>query len=95
MDFDSNETLKHYRALLHLRRELNVLAVGGLKWVHIQDDAVVFERKLGDESIYIAIARSATFLDLETHFPEQILYGSARVDRGTLVFDSAGMMMWR
>jgi alpha-glucosidase len=95
MDFASNETLTHYRALLHLRRELNVLAVGGLKWVHIQDDAVVFERKLGDESIYIAIARSATRIDLEAHFPEQVLYGSTTVDRGTLVFDSAGLLIWR
>lgn len=95
IDFSTNGTFKHYRALLNLRRELNVLATGGLKWIFIADEAVVFERTLGDESIFVASARSATEIQLTDQAGTEILYGNGLIEQGKLVFNSAGMLMWR
>jgi alpha-glucosidase len=87
--------LRHYRELLQLRREQKTLATGGLEWLSIQDDAVLFERRLDKESIKIAVARAKCEIDISGHTVSEVLYGSAGVKQDTLIFEDAGVMMWR
>ena len=94
-DLESNEMLRHYRELLQLRREQKTFATGGLEWLLIQDDAVLFERRLDKESIKIAVARAKCEIDISSHTVSEVLYGSAGVKQDTLIFEDAGVMMWR
>lgn len=65
-DWD-HEFLGAYRALLTLRRDSVALAEGGLRWLHVDDDVVVFAREHPKESMLIAVARNAvTDLHLDT-----------------------------
>lgn len=49
--------LEVYRTLLHLRRDSRALQYGGLRWVHVHDDAVAFLRETPDQRILVAVAR--------------------------------------
>lgn len=53
-----HEFLSQYKALIRLRSTSNALAVGGMRWVHIEDDAVVYLRETADERCLIAVARN-------------------------------------
>ena len=94
-DLESNETLKQYHELLKLRRNETTLATGGLEWLSIQDDAVLFERRLNEESIKIAVARAKTEIDISGYAVNEVLYGSAGRSQDTLIFEDAGIMIWR
>ena len=48
-----------YRDLIAARREHLALHAGGLRWVHAQDDALVFLREHPQESALVHIARAA------------------------------------
>lgn len=54
-----HEFLEQYRTLLRLRSTSAALAVGGLRWVHVNDDVVVFLRETDDERFLVAVARAA------------------------------------
>jgi alpha-glucosidase len=54
---DVAERLELYRDLIGLRRAHGVLATGGLRWVHVDDDSVVFLRESADESVLVVAAR--------------------------------------
>lgn len=56
-----------YRDLIALRREHSVLATGGLRWLHVDDDAMVFVREAADESILVLATRGAVAIDLDSH----------------------------
>lgn len=70
------ERLALYRELLALRRAHPVLATGGLRWVHIDDDAVVFVRESDDETLLVLAARA----DVDAAIPAAALPGAARAD---------------
>lgn len=53
-------TWEHYRQLIQLRRTSHALAHGGLRWVHVSDDAVVYLRESRFERLAVAVARAAT-----------------------------------
>jgi alpha-glucosidase len=53
-----------YRDLIRLRREHPVLATGGLRWVHVDDEAVVFVRESADESILVLASRGDVDVEL-------------------------------
>lgn len=57
-DWD-HDLLEQYRTLMRLRGTSNALAIGGLRWVHIGDDAVVYLRETADERFLIAVTRCA------------------------------------
>jgi hypothetical protein len=80
---------------LNLRRSETTLATGGLEWLSIQDDAVLFERRLKEESVKIAVARANTEIDISGYAVHEVLYGSAGRNQDTLIFEDAGIMMWR
>lgn len=57
-------TLELYRQLLALRRELPTLSHGGLRWLHVADDALVFVRESADATVLVVVARSPLTLTL-------------------------------
>lgn len=58
------ETLELYRALLGLRRELPTLSHGGMRWIHVGEDALAFVRESAQATVLVVAARSALTLSL-------------------------------
>ena len=65
---DVAERLALYRDLVGLRRAHAVLATGGLRWVHVDDESVVFVRESAEESVLV-LARAATSTSSSTPEP--------------------------
>jgi len=95
------QTQAAYRALLNLRRQSDALARGGLRWLAIDADVVVFARESKAETLVFAIARKASViaLDLSRLGGQnwQHIFGSATLDstNGTVSFAAAGTTVWR
>lgn len=49
--------LELYRALVRMRRERAVLGTGGMRWLHVDDETLVFIRESADESILVLATR--------------------------------------
>lgn len=54
------DNLGVYTALLNLRRTSDALSNGGLRWVHVSDDLLVWLRETPTERLLLAVARAAT-----------------------------------
>jgi alpha-glucosidase len=86
--------LEAYRRLLRLRRSSDALARGGIRYLHVAADAVLYLRESRAESILCLAARaphgaiSVPFTQLET------LYGEDARD-GVLPADGPAFHMWR
>lgn len=52
-------TLERYRSLVALRRALPALRHGGLRWLYVDADALVFLRETADESVLVLARRAA------------------------------------
>jgi alpha-glucosidase len=50
--------LPFYRDLIALRRSHPALRVGGLRWVHVSDDALAFVRETAEESLLVLARRA-------------------------------------
>ncbi|PVG84589.1 alpha-glycosidase [Nocardioides gansuensis] len=53
------ETLATYTALAGVRRERTALRRGGLRWAHVDDDALVFVREHADGPVLVCARRAA------------------------------------
>ena len=54
-----------YRDLIHLRRDHAVLAeAGGLRWVHVEDETVVFVRESTEQMVLVLASRADVDLEL-------------------------------
>ncbi len=51
------ERLALYRELIGLRRAHQALATGGMRWLHVDDETVVFVRESADESVLVLATR--------------------------------------
>ena len=51
-------TFDLYRALIAVRRGSDALRHGGLRWVHVADDALVYLRETPEERVLVALARA-------------------------------------
>jgi alpha-glucosidase len=98
------EILAAYRKLIVLRKSSSALAEGGLRWIHVSDDVVVFLRESQDQRLLVAVAREACApIQLESHRLEAgdvvPLFGSCSLStsRGawTLTVPHAGAGIWR
>ncbi|MFB8385538.1 glycoside hydrolase family 13 protein [Microbacterium sp. NPDC055910] len=58
------ERLELYRSLIALRREHAVLGSGGLRWLHVDDETVVFARESADETIVVLATRGDADVEL-------------------------------
>lgn len=75
------EIYNHYQDLIAVRRHSSALRTGGLRWVHVDEDALVFLRESPGETALVHAARSA---HPSITFPVSALPGvdSARVIHG-------------
>ena len=62
---EAAETLELYRELIGLRHKHPVLATGGLRWLHVDDHAMVFVREGADETVLVLAARGDVDVELE------------------------------
>ncbi|MGF6822428.1 alpha-glucosidase [Microbacterium sp. ZKA21] len=53
-----------YRSLVTLRRDHPVLATGGLRWLHVDDESVVFVRESAEESVLVLATRGGADVEL-------------------------------
>lgn len=63
-DAEVEQTLELYRTLIGLRRQLPALSHGGMRWVHVADDALVFVRESAEQTVLVVAARSAVAVSL-------------------------------
>jgi len=88
------DLLAAYRTLIALRRSSDALAHGGLRYVHIGDEAIAYLRETRNERLLCLAARAqheaiaAPFTELET------LYGEDARD-GVLPADGPAFHIWR
>ncbi|HVS84714.1 MAG TPA: hypothetical protein VHD91_03710, partial [Gaiellaceae bacterium] len=83
-----------YRALIALRRSSDALARGGIRYVHVSDDAIAYLRESASERLLCLAARAphdpivVPFSGLDT------LYGEDARD-GVLPADGPAFHVWR
>jgi alpha-glucosidase len=86
--------LREYRALIALRRSNDALARGGIRYVHVSDDAIAYVRETRDDRLLCLASRAShdpiavPFAQLET------LYGGDAQD-GVLPSDGPAFHVWR
>jgi len=94
MDAWDGPLLEEFRALARLRRSSEALARGGLRYVHVSDDAVAYLREAPGERLLCLAARAphapvtVPFTSLET------LYGGD-ASGGVLPADGPAFHVWR
>jgi len=70
---DAAARLALYRDLIRLRREHPVLATGGLRWVHVDDEGLVFVRESEEETVLVLASRG----DVGVSLPAGVVPGAA------------------
>ena len=61
----ASETVALYSQLIALRRDHAALNGGGIRWLHIDDDVLVYIRETADESVLLLAARADFDLNLD------------------------------
>lgn len=97
------EVLDAYSILLRLRRDSEALAVGGLRWVHVEGNTVAFVREVETERLLIAVSRHQaepiriSMAELGVHAVSHLFGFSAVVAAEQIVIEvpSAGAGVWR
>lgn len=94
---DENPTFAMHAELFKLRANSPALARGGLRWLAVADDLVVFERACAEETLVFAVARGAASVQVSemSQLGLDCLYGSASVADGEVVATGPGTTIWR
>ena len=80
--------------LAALRRSSDALARGGIRYIHVSEDAVAYVRETRDERLLCLAARAA-HAPIRVPFPElETLYGED-VSDGALPSDGPSFHVWR
>jgi alpha-glucosidase len=85
--------LADYRELIRLRRSSPALARGGLRLVHVAEDAIAFLRETRDERL-LCLAARAPHQPIAVPFELETLYGDDASD-GVLPADGPAFHVWR
>ncbi|MGH2934922.1 MAG: alpha-amylase family glycosyl hydrolase [Gaiellaceae bacterium] len=99
MPWDAPETwdsalLAEYRRLIALRRSSHALAYGGLRYLHVGDDAIAYVRESRQETL-LCLAARAPHDPIATPFAElETVYGGEARD-GLLPSDGPAFHVWR
>ena len=64
------DTIALYRRLIALKRAHPALNGGGIRWLHVSDDAVAFVRESAEECVLVVAARAITVIDLGAALPD-------------------------
>jgi len=79
------ERIELYSSLIRLRREHPALSHGSLRWLHVDDECLVFVRETAEQSVLVLAARGNT----EVVLPADALTGSAPLDRAPRLVGTA------
>ncbi|MEV8267158.1 glycoside hydrolase family 13 protein [Microbacterium sp. NPDC076911] len=90
--------LELYRNLIRLRRAHETLATGGLRWVHVDEQSVVFVRESADETLLVLATREGADADIKAGMLSGVaaaegLYGDATLavsDDGSVLISAEG-----
>ena len=88
------DTIALYRDLIALRNEHPVLAGGGLRWLHVDDEAVVFIRESEAECVLVLAARGAVDVVVAFEGDAQQLFGGLAITDGRIVTDGPTFAAW-
>lgn len=89
------QTYSLFRSLIRLRREHAALRSGGLRWLHTDEDFVLFERALSGETLVVQVSRSA-HRPLAAPFAASHLMGGPDLVPGTqMPGDGPAFHVWR
>lgn len=102
-DLWDKRTLEDYSTLLNLRRTSHALIYGGLRWVHIEENVLVWLRESREERLLVAVSREgnqSVSLDVSAWQLHEAtpLFGSELTNHQesfTLVFEEPGTQIWR
>lgn len=97
LDPTANATFRTHAELLRLRRNSPALARGGLRWLAVADDLVVFSRETGDETLVFAVARAEAAVQVSqlAGLGLDCVFGDFTVVEGTVHSSRAGTTIWR
>lgn len=84
------EALAVYRSLIALRREHPALGTGGLRWVHVDDETIVFVRESAAESVLVMATRGGADVALAAGAVPGAAAASALFGDATLAVASDG-----
>ncbi len=93
----TTSAIDEYAELIRLRRDNVALNAGGLRWVHVDDDALAYVREHQDQCVLVVAARSATTVHLPVGtIPggAPILYGSATCDGDAVSAAGMSLTVW-
>ena len=94
------ETFELYKSLISLRKSNAALIDGGLRWVHISEDLIVYLRETKTEKLLVAVSRNSVDnveIDLKRagiSSAEQLLGGANLSGEGMLSIAGAGLGIW-
>jgi alpha-glucosidase len=86
--------LETYRSLAALRRSSDALARGGIRYVHVSDDAVAYLRETRGERLLCLAARASHEAILTPFTNLETLYGDD-ASGGILPSDGPAFHIWR
>ena len=84
------ERMRLYRELIGLRHGHPALATGGLRWVHVDDGALVFVRESAEESVLVVAASGALHVALPAALLPGAAAASALAGKAALSVDADG-----
>lgn len=98
-----HDFLGQYKVLIKLRSTSDALAVGGMRWVHVEDDAIVYLRETAEERYLVAVTRnpvSTLAIDAKEFGIQSIKHvfgfdAVLRADRVEVSAATAGGGIWR
>ena len=91
---DYSDTIALYRDLIALRNGHPVLTSGGLRWLHVGDDAVVFIRESQAECVLVLAARDAVDVVVAFEGEAQPLFGGLAIADGRIVAEGPTFAAW-
>ncbi len=91
---EHRDTIALYRDLIALRNGHPVLASGGLRWLHVDDDAVVFIRESSAECVLVAAARGPMDVVVAFEGNAEPLFGGLAITEGRIATDGPAFAAW-
>ncbi|MFT4028232.1 MAG: glycoside hydrolase family 13 protein [Protaetiibacter sp.] len=91
------EQIALYRRLIALKREHPALNGGGIRWLHVSDEAVAFVREAREECVLVVAARSEASVELAGELPDdaELLEGEAAWGAGLVHVPGPAFLAWR
>jgi alpha-glucosidase len=87
------ERLALYRHLIGLRRAHSVLASGGMRWLHVDEETVVFVRESASESMLVLATRGGADAELAPGALPGAAHAESAFGEATLAVASDGAVM--